>query len=124
MHARRTSNSLFQRTGCAEGEGRRKKEKGKRECAAFFPSSFFLLPPTPYPYAMSMLDLAAVLITLTALAGFANQRWFKLPATIGVTLIALAMALGLLLLERLGFVFAAGLSDAIKKIDFNATLMD
>lgn len=73
---------------------------------------------------MSMLDLAAALITLSALAGFVNQRWFKLPATIGVTVIGALLSLGLLLLERLGFPFAAGLSDAIKRIDFGATLMD
>jgi CPA1 family monovalent cation:H+ antiporter len=73
---------------------------------------------------MSMMDLAAALITLTALAGFVNQRWFKMPATIGVTVIGVVLAIALLLLERLDFPFAAGLTGAIKRIDFGATLMD
>src|SRR5689334_2793253 len=73
---------------------------------------------------MPLLDLAAVLITLTALASFANQRWFGLPTTTGVTAIALVFAGGLVALERLGFAFAAGLSDAIKALDFGTALMD
>ena len=73
---------------------------------------------------MPVLDLAAGLSTLTALARFANQRWFGLPTTIGVTAIALVFAGGLVALEHLGVGFAAGLSDAIKSLDFGATLMD
>jgi CPA1 family monovalent cation:H+ antiporter len=73
---------------------------------------------------MEFLDLAAVLITLTALASFANQRWFGLPTTIGVTAIGLLVAGGLVALERFGFHFAAGLSDAIRQFDFGTVMMD
>lgn len=39
----------------------------------------------------------ALILTLTALFGFVNERWIKLPTPIGVTLVALLASLGMLL---------------------------
>ena len=41
---------------------------------------------------MTTFELAAVLLCLSALFGFVNQRWLRLPAPIGVVVIALTAA--------------------------------
>jgi monovalent cation:H+ antiporter, CPA1 family len=71
-----------------------------------------------------MLDLIAVLITLTALFSYLNLRFIGLPTTIGVMLIALVVSLGVIALD------AAGLADihtvarsTVAQIDFNFVLM-
>ena len=71
-----------------------------------------------------MLDLIAVLITLTALFSYLNLRFIGLPTTIGVMLIALVVSLGIIGVE------AAGLADVytvarstVAQIDFNFVLM-
>lgn len=71
-----------------------------------------------------MLDLIAVLITLTALFSYVNLRFIGLPTTIGVMLIALVVSLGVIAVD------AAGLADihavaraTVAQIDFNFVLM-
>ncbi|MCA9836360.1 MAG: sodium:proton antiporter [Trueperaceae bacterium] len=51
---------------------------------------------------MTAFEVAAVLLTLTALFGFVNERFIKLPTTIGVTLIALCLSLGLVIFASPG----------------------
>lgn len=51
---------------------------------------------------MTPFQLISVLVTLTALFAFLNRRFLRLPATIGVTLIGLAVALLLLALRDTG----------------------
>ena len=46
---------------------------------------------------MNLFEVTAVLVTITALFGFVNERYIKLPTTIGVTLVALVLSLGMLL---------------------------
>lgn len=46
---------------------------------------------------MGLFDSFAMILSLTALFGFVNERWIKLPTPIGVTLVALVTSLGLLL---------------------------
>lgn len=46
---------------------------------------------------MNLFEVTAVLVTITALFGFVNERYIKLPTTIGVTLVALVLSLTLLL---------------------------
>ncbi len=71
-----------------------------------------------------MLDIAALLITLTALFSYLNYRFIKLPTTIGVMLIALLTSLGLACLGELGY---AGIEHRVEtligSIDFNELLM-
>ncbi|MEO1832351.1 MAG: hypothetical protein ABGZ08_07455, partial [Akkermansiaceae bacterium] len=46
---------------------------------------------------MNILDTAAVLLTLTAVFGYINHRFFKLPTSIGILLIGLVLSMLLLL---------------------------
>jgi len=73
---------------------------------------------------MGIFDVTAILVTIAAVFSFINYRFIKLPAAIGLMLIALVMSLGLIGLALLGF---PGLERAvdrfIRQIDFNETLM-
>lgn len=73
---------------------------------------------------MNILDIAAVLITLSALFSYLNYRYVRLPSAIGLMLIALCLSLALLGLGKLGL---GGIEqraeDFIRSIDFNRTLM-
>ncbi len=72
---------------------------------------------------MTVFQIIAILISLTAIFSYLNFRFFKLPATIGVMLMALLMSLALI---GAGF-FAPWIQDVAvnltKRIDFNDTLM-
>jgi len=73
---------------------------------------------------VSLLDVIAVVISLTAIFSFVNHHTLRLPTTIGVMLIALAMSVLLLLA---GLVFESLNAHALtllNSIDFNRTLMD
>lgn len=73
---------------------------------------------------MGIFDVTAVLVTVAAVFSFINYRFIKLPAAIGLMLIALVMSLGLIVLAMAGF---PGLEQAaerfVRRIDFNDTLM-
>ena len=52
---------------------------------------------------MSVFQIIAVLLTLTALFSYLNYRFIRPPTTIGVMLIALIASLGLIALQHFGF---------------------
>jgi CPA1 family monovalent cation:H+ antiporter len=72
---------------------------------------------------MTVFQIIAALITLTALFSYLNFRFIKLPTTIGVMLIALLASLALIALGH----YQPGLHEAAAKrlqaIDFDQTLM-
>ncbi|MFC0266553.1 cation:proton antiporter [Kushneria aurantia] len=74
---------------------------------------------------MPLLNLAALFITITALFSWFNHRFIRLPATIGVMVIALVMSLVLIGLNHAGF---ADVTDHarywLEQVNFNALLMD
>jgi len=71
-----------------------------------------------------LLDLIALLITLTAVLAWLNQRFVRLPTTIGVMGIALLLSLGLVSLGELGFPqLEERALAAVRTIDFNLVLM-
>jgi len=73
---------------------------------------------------MNALNLASILITISALFSFINYRYIKLPTTIGLMLIALVFSLLLLLAGKLGFAdFELQAEALLSSIDFNQTLM-
>jgi len=72
---------------------------------------------------MSLFDIIALLITLTAVFSFINHCTLKLPMTIGVMLIGLLMSLSLLILKPLGLDLTIQANAFLKSIDFNQTLM-
>jgi len=72
-----------------------------------------------------MLDIAALLITLTALFSYLNRRFIKLPTTIGVMTLAMLMSLMLMSLSELGYAPIERQAEAIiARIDFNQVLME
>jgi len=73
---------------------------------------------------MDTLNIAAILVTVSALFSFVNHRFIKLPTAIGLMLISLVISLLFLGAGKLGWghmeAYAHTLLDSI---DFNATLM-
>ncbi|CAN5189994.1 sodium:proton antiporter [soil metagenome] len=72
---------------------------------------------------MQIYNLITVIIVLTAVFGYINFRFIKLPATIGIMLISLIVSL---LVIATGFIhpgFFIKITDVIKTIDFNTALM-
>ncbi|HEX7640207.1 MAG TPA: cation:proton antiporter, partial [Burkholderiaceae bacterium] len=74
---------------------------------------------------MQMLEAAAILLVVTAAAAWLNQRWLRLPVSIGVMVTALAVSLTLLALDELGIAPSLhGHEQALlARIDFSALLM-
>jgi len=73
---------------------------------------------------MTILNLAAILITLAALFSFINYRLVRLPTTIGLMLISLVLSLFLILLGKLGLAQVhEQAQQLLSQIDFNITLM-
>ncbi len=73
---------------------------------------------------MGTIELATILISVTAVFGFINQRFVGLPATIGVMLIGLLTSLALILVSALGIAdLVQPASEMLAQIDFNLTVM-
>ncbi len=74
---------------------------------------------------MSLFDITAVLLTLAAVFGFLNSRWLRLPPTVGLLAISLAVSLVMMGLHWLWP--PLDLVDTVRayleNIDFNAALM-
>jgi len=72
-----------------------------------------------------MLDIAALLLSLTALFSYLNHRFLKLPTTIGVMVIALSVSAVLALLGEIGFpALERRIERLIGRIDFYELLME
>ncbi len=72
---------------------------------------------------MTIFQVIAIILTATALFSYVNFRFFRLPTTIGVMLIALITSLGLIVLKEFGFHLQADAEAVLKSINFNDTLM-
>jgi len=73
---------------------------------------------------MDLLQISAVLITLTAIFSFLNHVYLKLPATIGVMAISMALSLMLLILGSMGFpLLLEHERTLLAGIDFSTTLL-
>jgi len=73
--------------------------------------------------ATTLLEISAVLITLTALFSYLNHRLFRLPITIGVMIISLMVSLGLILLGKLGLGIEHQARTLIERVDFDFALL-
>ena len=72
----------------------------------------------------SIIDISAILITVSALFAYINHRFIGLPTTIGVMIIAMLMSLMVYLLGLLGFAdFSDQVRELLAGIDFNQTLL-
>lgn len=73
---------------------------------------------------MGIFEMAASLVTLAAVFGYANHRWIKLPTTIGVMLISLAFSLGLVALSWVQPAIVETAQRWMSGIDFNKAVME
>jgi Na+:H+ antiporter len=71
---------------------------------------------------LSGYELIAILITLSAILAFINERWLKLGTAIGGTVGGLLTSLVLTLMARLGLADLGALA-ALRSIDFNRVVM-
>lgn len=72
---------------------------------------------------MTIFQIIALLITLTAVFSYVNHRYIRLPTTIGVMLIALLLSLALMGLEAMGWGVGSAAAVLLERIDFNQTLL-
>lgn len=72
---------------------------------------------------MRLLNLIAILLTLSALFSYVNHRYLRLPTTIGVMLIALVLSLILIGLGGIDIRIERYARDLLAGVDFNKTLM-
>ena len=74
---------------------------------------------------MSLFEIGAVLVALSALFGYVNHRYLRAPHTVGLVLIALVASLGLLLVESLvpGADVDTLVLRVLRGVDFHDTLM-
>ena len=73
---------------------------------------------------MDLLQITAVLISLTALFSFLNHVYLKLPSTIGVMAISIALSLLLLILGSMGYpLLLEQEKTLLEGIDFSTTLL-
>ncbi len=72
---------------------------------------------------MSIITLASILITICAVFSFVNYRLFRLPPTIGIMVMALALSLIILLLPANVLDLKTMARDVLGQIDFEETLM-
>ena len=72
-----------------------------------------------------MLDIASVCLGVTALLSYLNHRFVKLPTTIGVMVIALAISLAIVALDALGLDHGLRQYEEsfLRAIDFSGVLM-
>lgn len=73
---------------------------------------------------MGLFQIIAVLLTLTAVMAYLNHRLLRLPTTIGLMVLALAMSLGLIGLSQIVPGVADYARDVLEQIDFDAALLN
>lgn len=72
---------------------------------------------------MDLLQIISILVAVAALFSYVNERFLRLPTTIGLMLIALVMSLGLIVLGNLGLAPDTAVREFLRHIDFNQTLL-
>jgi CPA1 family monovalent cation:H+ antiporter len=73
---------------------------------------------------MKIFEITAILMVLTALFSFINYRVLRMPTTIGVMFIALAVSLGIIGLGWLGIdIGQPEIARLLNAIDFNQALL-
>lgn len=72
---------------------------------------------------MRLIDIVALLLSLSALFGWLNQRYLKLPTTIGLMLIALLVSLVLLVLKPVAPMLELRAQGFLMSIRFDDTLL-
>ncbi len=72
---------------------------------------------------MTAFSLIALLLTLTALLAYLNNRFIRLPSTVGLMALSLAGSLLLVAIGELGLPLRSWASDALMQVNFSETLL-
>ncbi len=72
---------------------------------------------------MNLFELGATLLTLAALLSYVNERYLRLPTTIGLMLISLLLSLGLIGTAMLGWDVEARAEAILARVDFSDLLL-
>ena len=72
---------------------------------------------------MTPFQIIAILITLTAIGAYLNEKFIKFPATIGSMAFAFLLSLVTIIFSKLGLVDLQSTSFLIRQIDFSAILL-
>ena len=72
---------------------------------------------------MGLIDIMGVLVALAAALAYANHKFFRLPTTVGLMLLALMHAVAVLVIGRFYPPAIDAAQNLIGSIDFNQTLM-
>lgn len=74
---------------------------------------------------LTLFDIAAILLCLSAVFGYLNHRYLRLPPTIGLVVIAMASSLAIVALDLIvpSLRVSALVSDALAQVDFHEALM-
>jgi CPA1 family monovalent cation:H+ antiporter len=75
-----------------------------------------------FPY-LDFWDLLALLLTLTALFSYLNDRWLKQPTAIGIMLVALLFSLALLGFHQWGLDLSKPAGRLLAQVDFEKTIL-
>ncbi len=73
---------------------------------------------------MTPFEILATLTTLAAIFGWVNFRWLRLPATIGLMIIAMISSLGLVAVHAAGYDVFRPLIATLAAVDFNDALLN
>lgn len=71
-----------------------------------------------------MLEFFAIIITISAIFGYINHKWLKLPTTIGVMLISVILGISLKFIETINPNYISPLRDFLTGFDFSAFVLD
>lgn len=71
-----------------------------------------------------MLEFFAIIISISAVFGFINHKWLKLPTTIGVMLISVVLGIALKLIETYNSNYISPLRSFLTSFDFSAFVLD
>ncbi len=74
--------------------------------------------------SMSLWTMVGLLVTLTALFSYLNQRFLKFPLTVGVMMGALMFSLLLIGLQTVGIPGVLPVQNILRHMDFNRTMLD
>ena len=72
---------------------------------------------------MNLFNVLALLLTLAALASYLNDRYLRLPTTVGLMLMSVAGSLLLVAAEHFGLPLKASVERFVTRIDFSQTLL-
>ena len=72
---------------------------------------------------MTTFQIAALIVSLTALLAYVNARFIRLPSQIGLLAISLAAALAVVVLDACGAIDASGIERVVTQVNFGSTLL-